>query len=120
MDILIEVEKIEINTPEIIARLNSDKAGLFISDQWKNLIDPYVPRDTGNLMRNVDTLPFALHYKEPYASDVYYNVYGVTFIRQGSGRNPYATQEWDIAAAEAGQLAKLYTNINKALRKGII
>ena len=113
--IKINLSKVNIDKKEIQKSLNNDAFGKFVADQWKNYIDPYTPRSTGNLMRNVEIQPFGILYNESYAEEVYFNPYGKNFIREGAGRNPYATDHWDVAAAEAGQLDKLYRVINKAL-----
>ena len=114
--------KIDLNIPRIVEKVTSDRFGKLVSTEWKRLIDPYTPRDTGVLMgitgQTVDILPFKLHYKSKYAEAVYYNPRGVTYITNGSGRNPYATQEWDIAAEKAGQKDKLYRALNSALQSG--
>ena len=114
--------RIDLNEPRIKEKVTSDRFGLFVSNEWKRLIDPYTPRDTAQLMgvtgQTVDIKPFKLHYKMPYAEEVYYNRRGVTFITQGSGRNPFATQEWDFAAEKAGQKDKLYRTLNNALQSG--
>lgn len=67
----------------------------------------------------LEILPFKIHYKETYAQKVYYNKAGVKFVRIGEGRNPFATDHWDIAAAQAGRLNSLYRTINNALRMGV-
>lgn len=114
--------KIDLNEGKIFGKVTNDRWGLFVANEWKRLIDPYTPRDTGVLMgitgQTVDILPFKIHYKSNYAEDVYYNRRGVKFITQGSGRNPFATQEWDKAAAKAGQQDKLYRILNNALQSG--
>lgn len=114
--------RIDLNEPKILSKVQNDRFGLLVSHEWKRLIDPYTPRDTAQLMgvtgQTVDEKPFKLHYKVPYAETVYYNRRGVTFITQGSGRNPYATDHWDIAAEEAGQKDKLYRTLNNALQSG--
>lgn len=121
--------RIDLNEPQILGKVQSDRFGLFVSAEWKRLIDPYTPRLTGMLMgdvrykEKVDEKPFALHYKVPYASAVYYNSRGVKFVSQeegGSGRNLFATDHWDIKAAKSGQLDKLYRTINNGLRSGRI
>ena len=70
----------------------------------------------------VEEKPFAIHYKVPYASIVYENSMGVKFITSGDGggvgRNPFATDHWDIKAAQNGQLNKLYRSLNAALASG--
>lgn len=114
--------RIDLNEPKIVRKLDNDRFGLFVAHEWKRLIDQYTPRDTATLMgvtgQTVDEKPFALHYKVPYAEAVYYNRRGVKFITQGSGRNPYATDHWDEAAARNGQLNKLYRTLNNALQSG--
>jgi hypothetical protein len=114
--------RIDLNEPRIREKVTSDRFGRLVSLEWKRLLDPYTPRDTGVLMgvtgQTVDVKPFKLHYKVPYAEAVYYNRRGVEFITQGSGRNPYATDHWDIKAEQAGQKDKLYRTLNDALQSG--
>jgi len=109
--------KIDLNEPNILEKVKSDKFGLLVSHEWKRLIDPYTPRDTGVLMgitgQTVDILPFKLHYKSKYAERVYY---GRDFNFQH--KNPYSTYEWDFAAERAGQKDKLYRVLNNALQSG--
>ena len=111
--------RIDLNEPGIYKKVTGDPFGKFVSQNWKRLIDPYTPRDTGALMgiigQSVDILPFKIHYKEPYAEYVYEND-DVTFQRN----NPYSTDHWDIKAAQSGQLDKLYRTINSALQQGRI
>ena len=114
--------RIDLNEPRIRDKVTSDRFGRLVSSEWKRLLDPYTPRDTGALMgitgQTVDLQPWKIWYKSKYAEAVYYNHRGVTFITQGTGRNPYATQEWDIAAEKAGQKDKLYRTLNNALQSG--
>lgn len=105
--------RVDLNEPKILQKITSDKFGLLVSNEWKRLIDPYTPRDTGVLMgitgQTVDILPFKLHYKSRYAERVYYG-YNLNFQK----KNPYSTYEWDKAAAMAGQLDKLYRILNNS------
>ena len=109
--------RIDLNEPKILAKVQNDRFGLLVSNEWKRLIDPYTPRDTGVLMgitgQTVDILPFKLHYKSKYAEYVYYG-YDMNFQK----KNPYSTYEWDIAAEKAGQKDKLYRALNNALQSG--
>lgn len=114
--------KLQIHIKEDLIRnkVTNDRLGLFISNSWKNYINPYTPRDTGNLMGingigMVDIRPWELDYRASYASEVYYNNRGVIFNTE---LNPYATDHWDHKAAQAGQLNKLYRTANTALRTG--
>lgn len=109
--------QIDLNEPRIREKVTSDKFGLLVSNEWKRLIDPYTPRDTGVLMgitgQTVDIQPFKLHYKSKYAERVYYG-YDMNFQK----KNPYSTYEWDVKAEEAGQKDKLYRTLNNALQSG--
>ena len=104
---------VNINQKKVEKKVTNDKFGKFVSNEWKRLVDPYTPRDTGLLMQNVAKLPFKLHYKQPYAAHVYY-MKNAEFKH----KNPYSTYEWDKAAAQAGQKAKLYKTMNAALKSG--
>lgn len=106
--------RIDLNEPQIINKVTNNSFGKLVSNEWKRLIDPYTPRDTGMLMQTVDIMPFKLHYRVPYAVYVYYGS-GKTFQK----KNPYSTHEWDVAAEKAGQKDKLYRILNNALQSGI-
>ncbi len=137
--------RIDLNEPQILEKVTSDKFGLLVSHEWKRLINPYTPRSEGMLEDNVTELPFALHYRQKYAHYQYEGIVyvdheyqvgafynpqygfwsrpGVTKIPsdiplQYQKNNPYATDHWDIKAAQAGQLNKLYRAINNALQSG--
>ena len=107
--------RIDLNEPQIINKVTSDKFGLIVSNEWKRLIDPYTPRDTGIMEETATLQPFKIHYKQPYSSRVYYG-YDFTFQK----KNPYSTYEWDEAAENAGQLNKLYRTLNSLLQSGRI
>ena len=107
--------KVDLNEPQILEKVTNDRFGLFVSNEWKRLIDPYTPRDTGILMQSAKLSQFQIHYIQPYATRIYYGR-GFEFKK----KNPYATYEWDVAAANAGQLNKLYRTINSALQSGKI
>lgn len=105
--------KIDLNKPKIMAKVTNDRFGKLAALEWKRLIDPYTPRDTGQLENNVTIMPFKLHYKSKYAKRRYYEQ-NVAFQK----KNPYSTYEWDKAAEQAGQKNKLYRTLNNALRSG--
>jgi hypothetical protein len=112
--------RIDLNEPKILAKVQNDRFGTFVSQSWKRLIDPYTPRDTGILQDTAEIYPWKIRYKGQKASNgkfvaayVYYNK-GANFQK----KNPYSTYEWDIKAAEAGQKDKLYRALNNALRSG--
>lgn len=107
--------RIDLNEPKIREKVTSDAFGTKVSTFWRNYLNPYTPRDTGELMEQVTVEPFALHYRMNYASDVYFNE-KADFQKI----NPFATHHWDVAAANAGQLSKLYRTLNTAITKGRI
>ena len=105
--------RIDLNEPKILAKVQNDRFGLIVSNEWKRLIQPYEPRDTNTMSSTAKLYPFKIHYIQPYSSRVYY---GKEFNFQK--KNPYSTYEWDIKAAEAGQLDKLTRTLNNALQSG--
>lgn len=105
--------RIDLNEPKILAKVQNDRFGLLVSNEWKRLIQPYEPRDTNTMSSTAKLYPFKIHYIQPYSARVYY---GKDFKFQK--KNPYSTYEWDIKAEEAGQLDKLYRTLNNALQSG--
>lgn len=105
---------VNLNQQQIATKVRNDMLGKFVALEWKRLIDPYTPRDTGNLVNNVSILPFRIKYKSKYAHRQYH---GRNFDFRDS-KNEYATYEWDRAAEQAGQKDKLYRTLNSVLKKG--
>lgn len=111
--------RVHIDEERVLNKVCGDEFGLLVSEEWKKLIDPFTPRDTGNLMGlcadSVDLLPFRIRYRADYAAAVYFSV-GKRFRKI----NPFACAEWDVAAALAGRADLLTRNLNSALRRGNI
>lgn len=105
--------KIDLNEPKIIDKVKNDRFGLFVSSEWKRLLDPYTPRDTGTMEETAKLSPWQIHYIQKYSTAVYY---GRNFNFQH--KNPYSTFEWDIKASQSGQLDKLYRALNNGLQSG--
>ena len=111
--------RIDLNEPKILAKVNNNRFGLLVSNEWKRLIDPYTPRDTGTMQDTAKKEPWRIIYDakasngKSYASSVYYG-FNMNFQK----KNPYSTYEWDIAAEKAGQKDKLYRTLNNALQSG--
>lgn len=106
--------RIDLNEPRIREKVTSDRFGLFVSNEWKRLIDPYTPRDTGTMQETAKIYPWEIHYiQKDYPEKVYYG-YDLNFQK----KNPYSTYEWDIKAEQAGQKDKLYRTLNNALQSG--
>ena len=105
--------RINLNEPQILAKVQNNRFGLLVSNEWKRLIQPYEPRDTNTMSSTAKLYPFKIHYIQPYSSAVYY-MKNAKFQK----KNPYSTYEWDKAAANAGQKDKLIRTINAALQSG--
>ena len=106
--------RIDLNEPKILAKVQNDRFGLLVSNEWKRLIDPYTPRDTGTMQDTAKLYPFKIHYiQKDYPEKVYYG-YDLNFQK----KNPYSTYEWDIKAEQAGQKDKLYRTLNNVLQSG--
>lgn len=139
--------RVDLDEPGIMRRVTSDRFGLFAAREWKRLIDPYTPHDTGALQSNVTYSPFAIKYKSRYAHYIYtgevyvdpiYNVGGFysenigwwsrpgvkkipsgrSFRHFNTNTNPQATDHWDTVAASAGQTEKLSRTLEAALASG--
>ena len=112
--------RIDLNEPKILAKVQNDRFGTFVSQSWKRLIDPYTPRDTGTMQDTAQIEPWKITYRgaktsngKYYAAYVYYG-----YDKNFQHKNPYSTYEWDKAAANAGQLDKLTRTLNNALQSG--
>ena len=105
--------RIDLNEANILQKVTNDRFGLLVSAEWKRLIDPYTPKDTGIMQDTAKVQPWQIHYVQPYSRYVYYGK-GFQFKK----KNPYSTDEWDVAAAEAGQLQNLTRTLNNALQSG--
>jgi hypothetical protein len=105
--------RIDLNEQQIINKVTNDRFGLLVSSEWKRLIDPYTPRDTGTMQGSAKVQPWKIHYTANYSEYVYY-MSNAKFQK----KNPYSTYEWDIAAKNAGQVDKLTRTLNNALQSG--
>ena len=105
--------RIDLNEQKIVNKVTNDRFGLLTSNEWKRLIDPYTPRDTGTMQSSARVQPWEIHYTANYAEYVYYMKKA-----QFKKKNPYSTYEWDKAAEQAGQKDKLYRTLNNALQSG--
>lgn len=138
--------EIKLDERRVYGKVHSNRFGKYVALEWKRLIDPYTPRDTGMLQTNIRIEPFRIEYKSPYAhymyegeiyvdpelkvGGFYSSTYGwfsrpnVKKIPSGrsfnysKSKNPSATDHWDEVAAKSGQLNKLYQTLNNALQNG--
>lgn len=104
---------VTIDQEKVEEKVTNDRFGLFTAQEWKRLIDPYTPRDTGAMQDTAQIRPFEIEYIQPYSAKQYY---GYNFNYQHN--NPYSTYEWDKKAANSGQQDKLYQTLNAALESG--
>ena len=105
--------RIDLNEPRIREKVTSDRFGRLVSLEWKRLLDPYTPRNTGTMQGSAKVQPWKIHYTANYSEYVYY-MSNAKFQK----KNPYSTYEWDIAAKNAGQVDKLTRTLNNALQSG--
>lgn len=116
--------RIDLNEPQILAKVQNDKIGLMIAKEWWRLITPWTPARSGLLRGTIGTsvnlAPFQIKYDagneddpKKYPSYVYFSE-DFNFFKELS---PFATDHWDEKAAKAGQLDKLYTAINSKLKR---
>lgn len=128
--------RIDLNEPQIRQKVTNDRFGLFVAHEWKRLLNPYTPRDNGTLMNTTEETPWKIKYIQPYSHYMYQGIlyvdpdtrsswagFGVQKVPTGESlnyqkNNPYATDHWDVKAAQAGQLDKLYRTLNNALQSG--
>lgn len=105
--------RIHLSEEQFAKKVQNNRFGLFTAQEWKRLIDPYTPRDTGTMQDTAKITPWTITYDTKYAKYVYYGK-RMNFKHN----NPYSTYEWDNAAANAGQQDKLTRTLNAALRSG--
>lgn len=112
--------RIDLNEPKILAKVQNDRFGLLVSSEFKRLLDPYTPRDTGILQDTAEIYPWKIRYKGQKASNGKFVAGYVYYMRNANfqKKNPYSTYEWDKAAKNAGQLDKLTRTLNNALQSG--
>lgn len=125
---------IELNAKQIYQKVTNDKFGKALANEWARLIQPYVPRSTGQLMQNITLKPFEITYDSVYAHYMYEEIlyvdpvtgspwadFGKQKVPTGqnltyrTNLNPFATDHWDKKAARAGQGRKLLLFANKYL-----
>lgn len=138
---------VTLNKRKINEKVQNDRFGLFVAQEWKRLIDPYTPHDTGTLQSDVTIRPNEIEYNSRYAHYIYtgevyvdpiYNVGGFyndeigwwsrpgvkkvpsgrSFAHFNTNTNPKATDHWDAVAATSGQLDKLSRTLTAALKSG--
>lgn len=114
------VPKVRLNKVRVYNKVDNDDLGLFAAKEWKSLIDPYTPHDTGRTKESAKITPWHIKYDpvDPntgrhYAKKIYYS----RFTKFKKVNSPYASWNWDQAAVQAGEKAELYRKINAYLRK---
>lgn len=112
--------KVTIDTQKVRERVTSNEAGQKVAEEWKRLIGPFTPRDTGRTEDEAVVTPWTITYHpvdpesgREYAPDIYYGE-DMNFQKIN---NPYATHHWDRAAKQAGQVDKLTSTINNEILK---
>lgn len=110
---------IDLNEIKIKNKVTNNNFGLIAATEWKKLINPYTPRDTGQTEETAVVTPWTITYNPVgdndyhYAGKIYYGI-GLNFQKT---HNPYATHHWDKAAEQAGKKTDLYRILNEQLSK---
>lgn len=84
---------VRIDRERLARKLQSDALWLHAAKEWHRLYQPYVPRDTGRLYRDVRIAPGQIEHLAPYAARIYY----------GTSKMP--GRQWDAAAIGAQRAA---------------
>ncbi len=111
--------RVDFNYPKILQKVTGYELGTYIASEWKKLINPYTPHDTGKMENTAKITPWHIEYDSksiggyPYPRRVYYD----ESLNFQTNYNPYATHHWDRAAEQAGQKETLYKQINAYLHK---
>lgn len=83
--------------------------------EWHRLYTPYVPMDTGRLLRDVRITPGQVEHRAPYARRVYAGS-GIGFRRD---KHPLAAARWD-KAAQGAQKAALVRRLQALVDGGML
>lgn len=120
MNYSISLKSVNIDENKILQKITNDNFGLKVATEWKKLIGPFTPRDTGRTEDEAVVYPWQIAYNpvDPitgthYAQKIYYGV-GINFQ---TTHNPYATHHWDKAAEQSGKKTELYDIINNQILK---
>lgn len=112
--------RVDLNLLKIREKVINDRFGFTAAKEWKKLINPYTPRDTGRTEETAVVSPWTITYNpvdpvtgDHYASDIYYG----DWLNFQKTHNPYATHHWDRAAEQAGKKTDLYRTLNGILHK---
>ena len=135
------LEKVEIDARGMADSIEHDRGfGMYAAQEWRRLIEPYVPFETGTLRQSVTVEPWEFTYNAPYAHYMYEGeVYGPNYPISQNGvqvgffstpnrlksktgkrlkyKNPQASAKWDEAAAPT-QLPKLVSSLQAYVDSG--
>lgn len=99
---------VDIDIPGIdsLSQERMEHAQLQLSERWRNVCEPYVPKDTGHLRDYVDIDGPNITYREGYAGYVY-EMAGANFTTAGT------TDHWDekAKALHADEVAEFVAGV---------
>lgn len=82
----------------IISKVKDNpEIGRHAAETWRDLVEPYVPYNTGRLCHDVTIKPYVVQYNAPYAGKVY-NDLKMNFRKD---KHPLATAKWNEVAMPA-------------------
>lgn len=76
--------------------INDDGVMTEVHRAFAEILNPYVPYDTGYLSKTVEVTPEGITYTAPYASKQYYG----TEFHHNTEHHPLATAHWDEVAMQ--------------------
>ena len=101
-----------VNVSKTVSKIAGNNIGLKLANEWRRLIQPFVPRRNDLLMNTVEVTPWYVRYKQAYARKMYKG----KNLRFRHDKNPRATHHWDRAAKAAGQHDKLLRAWSKLIK----
>lgn len=108
--------KNNIDTQNVSKTFKSNKSfWIFAAKEWKKLIDPYTPYDTGALMKTYLIRPNEIEYEVDYAKKVYYG----SHLNFKKDKHFLATHAWDKHAELTQKpilINKLQIKINNQMK----
>lgn len=92
-DVTVNVDAI---SQRIESAIRDEGVRLQTHQVFADIIDPWIPYDTGNLSQDITITPECVTYNADYAFDQYYN----TQYRHKTEHHPLATARWDKVAMQ--------------------
>ena len=113
---------VKIDNIEVVGKLQNPEFGIFVAREWKRLIDPYTPRQLGNLQESAVVEPFMITYgmagtpEYDYASYMYN---GIIYVDPEQRQNNWKFNLGGFGTGGAGTLGIPYVRSTWVSRRGV-